>query len=40
MLDRQANQVSAWLHAMSGLVGPEPSMARPSGGYTARHPRC
>lgn len=25
-LDRQANQISEWLHAMSGLVEPEPSM--------------
>ncbi len=25
-LDHQANQVSEWLHAMSGLVEPEPSM--------------
>jgi len=28
-LDRQANQVSEWLHLMSGLVAPEPSMANP-----------
>jgi two-component system chemotaxis response regulator CheB len=25
-LDREANQVSEWLHAMRGLVEPEPSM--------------
>ncbi len=29
-LDRQANQVTEWLHAMSGLVEPEPSMAGPT----------
>jgi len=27
-LDRQAKQVSEWLHGMSGLVEPEPSMQR------------
>jgi two-component system chemotaxis response regulator CheB len=27
-LDRQANQISEWLHALSGLVDPEPSMPR------------
>ncbi|MDE2062015.1 MAG: hypothetical protein KGJ00_06365, partial [Bradyrhizobium sp.] len=26
-LDAEANQVSRWLHAMSGLVEPEPSMS-------------
>ena len=31
-LDRQANQVSEWLHAMSGLVEPEPSMPGPASG--------
>ena len=28
-LDRQANQVSEWLHAMSGLVEPEPTILPP-----------
>jgi two-component system chemotaxis response regulator CheB len=27
-LNRQANEVSAWLHAMTGLIEPEPSMPR------------
>ena len=31
-LDRQANDISAWLHAMSGLVEPEPSISGPTGG--------
>ncbi len=31
-LDRKANQVSEWLHAMSGLVEPEPSPSRPARG--------
>ncbi len=31
-LDHQANQVSGWLHAMSGLVEPEPSMSGRAGG--------
>ncbi len=31
-LGSQANQVSEWLHAMSGLVEPEPSMNGPSAG--------
>jgi two-component system chemotaxis response regulator CheB len=30
-LDTEANQVSEWLHAMSGLVEPEPSMSAPIG---------
>jgi two-component system, chemotaxis family, protein-glutamate methylesterase/glutaminase len=28
-LDRHANQLSDWLHALTGLVEPEPSMPRP-----------
>lgn len=30
-LDHQANQLSEWLHAMSGLVEPEPTMPRQTG---------
>jgi two-component system chemotaxis response regulator CheB len=33
VLDRQANQLSEWLHAMSGLVEPEPSLLGPAEGY-------
>lgn len=29
-LDQQANQISEWLHAMSGLVEPEPSILGPA----------
>lgn len=32
-LDRQANRISEWLHAMSGLIEPEPSMSGPAETY-------
>jgi two-component system chemotaxis response regulator CheB len=37
-LDREANQVSEWLHAMSGLVDPEPTMLGPVSSSASAHP--